>query len=146
MKKAKRSKNVKETQASTSVKMNSELLGNGHTNGKKELTLDSLIFDDIKAAKQEIENKAGKRPEFPRGLAKGKWTEQSLKVLEERYLMKDMDGKVVETPDEMCWRVAWDIASAETQWGGKRSDVIATAKEFFNLLVTHEFLPNSPTL
>jgi ribonucleoside-diphosphate reductase alpha chain len=29
-----------------------------------------------------------------------------LTVLEKRYLKKDKDGRVVETPEEMFWRVA----------------------------------------
>src|SRR5438309_9566537 len=35
----------------------------------------------------------------------GKWTEPALRVLRERYLMRE-GGEVVETPEEMCWRLA----------------------------------------
>jgi ribonucleoside-diphosphate reductase alpha chain len=124
----------------------SEIKTNGHSDGETRLVLESLVFPELKNEMVSIERKAGKKPRLPKGLPKGKWTEQSLKVLKERYLLKNNNGKVVETADEMCWRVAWNIASAETQWGGKRSDVIKSAKEFYDLLSTHEFLPNSPTL
>ena len=40
----------------------------------------------------------------------GKWTEPALRVLHERYLTRK-DGEVVETPEEMCWRVAVSIAA-----------------------------------
>ncbi len=119
---------------------------NGHSNGLKNVTLDSLVFSNFDDHVDSITKKAGKRPSMPSSLAKGVWTEQSLKVLKERYLMKDNNGETIETPDEMCWRVAWDIASAETEWGGKRDDVKKVATEFYKLLITHEFLPNSPTL
>jgi len=94
----------------------------------------------------KIDKKAGVRPRLPADLPKGEWTEQSLKVLNERYLMKDTEGRIVETPDEMCWRVAWDMASVEVIWGSNRKEVIKTAREFYRMLTKHEFLPNSPTL
>ena len=40
----------------------------------------------------------------------GKWTEQALRVLRERYLTREGDH-VQETPEEMCWRVAAAIAA-----------------------------------
>src|SRR2546427_3047229 len=43
----------------------------------------------------------------------GKWTEPALRVLRERYLMRE-GGEVVETPEEMCWRGALSIAAGET--------------------------------
>jgi ribonucleoside-diphosphate reductase alpha chain len=93
-----------------------------------------------------IKKKIGDKPKSPSDLPKGVWTEQSVRVLEERYLLKDAEGKIIETPDEMCWRVAWDIASADVLWGKKKKDVIRSAEEFYKLMVTHRFLPNSPTL
>ena len=46
----------------------------------------------------------------------GKWTEPALRVLRERYLTRK-DGEVVETPEEMCWRVALSIAAGEARYG-----------------------------
>jgi ribonucleoside-diphosphate reductase alpha chain len=94
----------------------------------------------------KIDKKAGPRPEIPAGLPKGDWTSQSLQVLEERYLRKNDQGKSTETPDELCWRVSWEVASAEAQWGGGRREIIQRAGEFYISLVKHTFLPNSPTL
>lgn len=85
-------------------------------------------------------------PPMPDGLLKGVWSPQATKVLEERYLLKDDTGKVVETPDQMSWRVSWDIACAEANFGKPYEKVMSIAKEYYRLLVTHEFLPNSPTL
>src|SRR5947209_1350370 len=45
----------------------------------------------------------------------GEWSESARRVLNERYLIKH-NGVVVETPDEMCWRVASAVAEAETRW------------------------------
>ncbi len=54
-----------------------------------------------------------------------KLTENALHVLQKRYLKKDKQGQVVETPEEMFLRVAIAIASAETIYDG-RADVKKT--------------------
>jgi ribonucleoside-diphosphate reductase alpha chain len=67
-------------------------------------------------------------------------------VLEKRYLRKDNEGRVMETPEEMLWRVARAIASAEKNhgWTGERIDELAS--EFYSFMARMEFVPNSPTL
>ncbi len=45
-------------------------------------------------------------PPMPEGLEVGVWSDQSKKVLKERYLLKNDAGEFVETEDQMCWRVA----------------------------------------
>jgi ribonucleoside-diphosphate reductase alpha chain len=67
-----------------------------------------------------------------------------LRVLNERYLIK-RDGVVVETPDEMCWRVASAIAGAETRWASQ--DIVREyAEAYYDILIERKFMPNSPTL
>jgi len=70
----------------------------------------------------------------------------SLKVLQKRYLNKDDAGNPTENPSDMFIRVAENIASAERVWGADDSAVAATAQEFYALMTSLEFLPNSPTL
>jgi ribonucleoside-diphosphate reductase alpha chain len=72
-------------------------------------------------------------------------TENSLRVLERRYLRKDKQGQVIETPEEMFHRVAQAIASAELIYD-PGADVKAREEEFYRLMTGLEFLPNSPTL
>jgi ribonucleoside-diphosphate reductase alpha chain len=72
-------------------------------------------------------------------------TENAIRVLEKRYLKKDKQGKVIETPEEMFRRVAQAIASAELIYDPK-ADVKAREEEFYWLMANLEFLPNSPTL
>ncbi|MBI2921113.1 MAG: adenosylcobalamin-dependent ribonucleoside-diphosphate reductase [Planctomycetes bacterium] len=64
-------------------------------------------------------------------------------VLEKRYLKKDSSGRPSETPEALFHRVARDIASAETVFGG---DARRREREFFEMMAEGEFLPNSPTL
>ncbi|MFW9995012.1 MAG: vitamin B12-dependent ribonucleotide reductase [Candidatus Odinarchaeota archaeon] len=71
-------------------------------------------------------------------------TENALKVLEKRYLAKNKDRKVIETPEEMFRRVATNIAEAGKLHG--ETDIEETAEKFFKVMAELEFLPNSPTL
>ncbi|OGM19233.1 ribonucleoside-diphosphate reductase, adenosylcobalamin-dependent [Candidatus Woesebacteria bacterium RIFCSPHIGHO2_01_FULL_38_26b] len=115
-------------------------------NGKGELSLESFSFTNYNDIKKEIVERIGKMPQRPKDLAEGNWTEQALRVLSERYQRKDGDGSLIETPEDMCWRVSWEVASAEARWGKTRKEVEDLAHIFYNLLVSREFLPNSPTL
>ena len=44
-------------------------------------------------------------------------SDNALKVLQRRYLSKDENGKVVETPPQLFMRVAQAIAGAERLYG-----------------------------
>jgi len=67
----------------------------------------------------------------------------ALKVLERRYLLKNEEGEVHETPAQLFKRVAAAIASSDERYGG---DVARTEESFYNLMTSFEFMPNSPTL
>ncbi|MCM2359034.1 MAG: adenosylcobalamin-dependent ribonucleoside-diphosphate reductase [Geobacteraceae bacterium] len=70
-------------------------------------------------------------------------SENALKVLHARYLLKDETGRVVESPKEMFGRVARAVARAEELYGDSPR---AWEERFFDLLSELRFLPNSPTL
>src|SRR5512134_1688857 len=70
----------------------------------------------------------------------------ALKVLEKRYLTKNEEGKVVETPEELFRRVARSISSADLMYGGSETDVALAEEEFYAMMTALDFLPNSPTL
>ncbi len=70
-------------------------------------------------------------------------TENALKVLQARYLLRNERGEVTETPEGMFRRVASTIASAERLYGG---DAPPWEAAFYKLMADLRFLPNSPTL
>ncbi len=72
-------------------------------------------------------------------------TDNALQVLEKRYLKKDKQGKVIEKPEELFRRVAKAIAAAELIYDSK-ADVTAREEEFYQAMISLDFLPNSPTL
>ncbi|MCX6012878.1 MAG: vitamin B12-dependent ribonucleotide reductase [Chloroflexi bacterium] len=74
-----------------------------------------------------------------------KLTPNAMTVLEKRYLGKDKQGKVIETVEEMFRRVARNIASAEHIFK-PASDSSIWEEEFYSVMVSLDFLPNSPTL
>jgi len=69
----------------------------------------------------------------------------ALTVLSARYLKRDEQGIVRESPAEMFLRVANNIAQADLLYDG-HADVRRTEDEFFRILTELLFLPNSPTL
>jgi ribonucleoside-diphosphate reductase alpha chain len=70
-------------------------------------------------------------------------SENALRVLETRYLLKDETGRTVETPEEMFRRVAGAVASAEVMHGGSSEE---WESKFYDAMSGLLFLPNSPTL
>lgn len=87
------------------------------------------------------------RSDGNRQRAAGAWSEAAVRVLRERYLLRDAAGTVVETPDELIWRVSRAVAEAEKQWtdpAGLTADEIAG--QFYDVMASRQFLPNSPTL
>jgi ribonucleoside-diphosphate reductase alpha chain len=72
-------------------------------------------------------------------------TKNALTVLERRYLRRDMDGNVLETPAHMFRRVANSIAAAD-QIFDKTADIGKLSEQFYNMMAALEFLPKSPTL
>ncbi len=76
-------------------------------------------------------------------------SENCLRVLEQRYLAKEDEGTITETPQELFRRVARNIASAEKLYKkGTEGEKLAEEYEekFYALMTTLDFLPNSPTL
>lgn len=67
----------------------------------------------------------------------------ALRVLQARYLLRDAERRVIETPAQLFERVATAIAQAETSFGGSASE---WAERFHALLTARDFVPNSPTL
>lgn len=67
-------------------------------------------------------------------------------ILEGRYLQRDVEGRVIETPEQMFRRVARTVAEAESRFGGDAKAVDAWAEHFFEIMADFDFLPNSPAL
>ncbi len=73
-------------------------------------------------------------------------SENTMVVLEKRYLKKNTNGEVMETPEQLFKRVATNISKADLLYGASKSEVKKTEREFNALMENLEFIPNSPTL
>ena len=73
-------------------------------------------------------------------------TENARIVLGKRYLKKDEEGRPIEEPETMFWRVARTIADVDADYGASEAAVDEVARQFYDLMINGKFEPNSPTL
>lgn len=69
----------------------------------------------------------------------------TMEVLKKRYLLKDDNQNVIETPLRLFRRVAAHIAKAEKAFKTKAS-LQEVEEKFYSMMRNLEFIPNSPTL
>ena len=81
-------------------------------------------------------------PPMPTDLPPVNLTENARQVLVRRYVRRGDDGKPAESVEEMFWRVAWNVAKVEETY---QQDVDSAARDFYVLLSSKRFFPNSPT-
>jgi len=118
-----------------------------------QAVVEKILMDEEPVTEKPLQKKGVKPMTKPTTRVKAKGqpageislTENSLRVLERRYLGKDKQGKVIETAEEMFHRVAGAVAQAELIYDSK-ADVEHREGEFYRMMANLEFLPNSPTL
>ncbi|MEI8061080.1 MAG: vitamin B12-dependent ribonucleotide reductase [Candidatus Berkelbacteria bacterium] len=110
--------------------------------GAKKETVENALFETVI---EETITLVKNVPEISDNFPEPEISENSRMVLERRYLKKDEDGKLIETPRDMFMRVATTIAQADKTYD-KNADTDALAKRFYSMISSFEFMPNSPTL
>ncbi len=98
-----------------------------------------ILYRHRKNVEREIKKMLGVRDDLKLPL-------NSIQVLERRYLLKDENGKVIETPSQLFARVAKFIATNERNYGGDGELVMEYEQAFYEIMTNFEFMPNSPTL
>ncbi len=91
---------------------------------------------------QEVKSGLLPTPPLPHDLGGVELSENARQVLVRRYVRRGEDGQPAESVEEMFWRVAYHVAQVESAWG---EDVQARARQFYELLTSKRFFPNSPT-
>ncbi len=69
----------------------------------------------------------------------------ALRVLEKRYLLKNEQGEVIESPEALFRRVAKNIAEGDRSYD-PQANVVVVEEAFYDMISRFKFLPNSPTL
>lgn len=92
-----------------------------------------------------------KKLALPTDLIEPKISKNSLEIMKKRHLQKDKNGKVIETPQEMFWRVASSMAGEDAKYvkgaeARKERVVKRTSMEFYELMAENRFLPGSRVL
>jgi ribonucleoside-diphosphate reductase alpha chain len=82
-------------------------------------------------------------PPLPEGARKVELTDNARQVFSRRYVRRGPDGSSIESVEETFWRVAYHVAKVEKTWGNDA--ILARAEQFYELLTTKQFFPNSPT-
>lgn len=80
-------------------------------------------------------------PPKPEGLPSIELSDNSVKILQKRYLRRGLDGEPVENIDDMFWRIAWHIADVD----GSQKEKLNLANDIYHMLISKSFFPNSPT-
>jgi ribonucleoside-diphosphate reductase alpha chain len=110
------------------------LMENGHSKTAKAYILYRQKHSEIREQKEAILG-------MPTDT---KFSLNALKILQQRYLLKDINGKITETPEQLFHRVAKNIADADKNYKGFNAK--ESEEEFYKLMINKDFLPNSPTL
>ncbi len=94
----------------------------------------------------EIQEFGRKIPAVPKDLPDPVLTPTGEYVARNNYLRRNDKGEIVETPREMFWRIAHNIAAADLLYGASKEEMAKTREEFYYLLSKLDFVPNTPTL
>ncbi len=111
----------------------------------KEVVQSSLDLDESEKL-AELHKIGCDIPKPPSTLPEPELSENAWYIGKTRYARRDQSGNPIESPKEMFWRVAYNIATAERLYGGDKKEHIAMATTFYKLMTTRRFLPNTPTL
>lgn len=114
--------------------------GGKKTNGATTIGINSRNFETRFVPRYDV------MPDVPDDLAVPTFSEASQKILKERYLLKGGNLEAIETIADRFWHMAYDIASADFDFGATKDQVYKQAKKFYATMVHQEFLPNSPTI
>jgi ribonucleoside-diphosphate reductase alpha chain len=75
-----------------------------------------------------------------------KLTDNAKHILNQRYLLKNEKGDIIETPTQLFKRVAKAMAEIELKYGKSKQEVKQLEKDFYKMIFNFDFMPNSPTL
>ena len=81
-------------------------------------------------------------PPLPKGLLNVNLSENANQILSRRYIRRGQNNEPMETAEEMFWRVAYHIAKEDNT---SQDAILERAKQFYYLMVSKKFFPNSPT-
>ena len=107
---------------------------------------------DLRTEVRESARRVGRKiPKAPKDLASPALSENAAYIAKTRYAFRNEKGEPKETPRELFWRVAYYIAAADNIYssreaGHSKKTHLETARNFYKLMASQKFIPNTPTL
>ena len=74
------------------------------------------------------------------------FSENALKVMRKRYLLRDEEGTLLENPYQMLHRIAHAMADVEKQYGKNQFEIEQIEKDFFYIIANKQFTPAGRTI
>ncbi len=104
-----------------------------------------------KITRDDVRKIGRKIPLSPKDLFEPTLSDNAVYIAKTRYAFRNEKGEPVETPKEMFWRIAYYIGTADRLYspreeGQDEKTHKKTAKEFYELMASQRFIPNTPTL
>ena len=116
---------------------------------KSKLSNRQFLLEEIRKFGRQI-------PPAPKDLFEPALSENAAYIAKTRYAFRNESGEPIENPKEMFWRVAYYIAAADLIYlprqahparaGRNRQTHQRTARQFYQLMASQRFIPNTPTL
>ena len=100
-----------------------------------------ILYRAARSDERRVERIIGVKDDLDPPEGEAGLSPNQLKVLSNRYLLKDSDGKVIETPSELFHRVAKNLALVEKAEKRKKVET-----DFYEVMSKLEFLPAGRTL
>lgn len=74
------------------------------------------------------------------------FTDNAIKMMNKRYLLRDEKGTILENPAQMLHRIAHALAEVEKDYGKNNSEIEQIEKDFFDIMANKEFTPAGRTI
>ena len=99
--------------------------------------------DEIREKARQIGRKI---PKAPADLPQPSFSENAAYIAKTRYAFRNDQGEPTETPKDMFWRIAYYIGTADRIYKNSQKTHLATARDFYQIMASQNFIPNTPTL
>ena len=113
------------------------LIEGGHAQTAKAYILYRSQHDAIRENQEKL--LGGKTTQLP-------FSPNALKIIAGKYLQRDENGNVYETPEEMYERIAKSIANVEKDYGKSKEEIKDINEKFLKMLTDFEFIPAGRTI
>jgi len=113
------------------------LIEGGHAKTAKAYIIYRAKHEEKRESQLDVLN--GKTTNLP-------FSENALTILAARYLQRDEEGEICESPEDMFNRISIALANVEKDYGKNEEEIAKVESEFKEVLYNFEFIPAGRTL